>query len=60
MIFEVYKSKDSWRWRLLAKNGRIMADSGEAYQRPYNARRAIHQFLAKLGCRVGPPIKEKR
>lgn len=29
--FEVYKAKDGWRWALKAKNGRIIADSGEAF-----------------------------
>lgn len=26
--FEVYEAKDGWRWRLKARNGRILADSG--------------------------------
>ncbi len=30
--FTVYKDKaDEWRWRLVASNGRIVADSGEGY-----------------------------
>lgn len=29
--FEVYKAADGWRWRLKAKNHKIVADSGEAY-----------------------------
>jgi len=30
--FEVYKDKaDEWRWRFIANNGRIIADSGEGY-----------------------------
>ena len=31
MRFTVYWAKDGWRWRLKARNGRIVADSGEAY-----------------------------
>lgn len=32
--FAVYKDKNhQWRWRLRAKNGRIVADSGESYTR---------------------------
>lgn len=27
----VYKAADGWRWRLKARNGRILADSGQAY-----------------------------
>jgi uncharacterized protein YegP (UPF0339 family) len=23
-----------WRWRMLARNGRVLADSGEGYKRP--------------------------
>ena len=29
--FQVYKAKDGWRWRMWARNGRIIADSGESY-----------------------------
>lgn len=29
-----------WRWRLMARNGRILADSGEGYRSKRNARRA--------------------
>ncbi len=29
---EVYEGKDGWRWRIVAANGRILADSGEAYE----------------------------
>ena len=28
---EVYKAKDGWRWRRQARNGDIIAESGEAY-----------------------------
>ena len=27
----LYKAKDGWRWRAVAGNGRIVAESGEAY-----------------------------
>lgn len=27
----VYKAPDGWRWRFVARNGKIIADSGEAY-----------------------------
>ena len=30
-LFEVYEAKDGWRWALKSKNGRIIADSGQAY-----------------------------
>lgn len=34
MHFYVYKDKKGeWRWKLRAKNGKIIADSGEGYKR---------------------------
>jgi uncharacterized protein YegP (UPF0339 family) len=39
--FEVYKDRaDYWRWKLIASNGKIIADSGEGYATEYNAVRA--------------------
>lgn len=38
--FEVYEAKDGWRWRLRAKNGRIVC-TGEAHPRKRDARRAL-------------------
>lgn len=35
--FVVYRAKDGWRWRLKARNGRIVAESGEAYTRKRGA-----------------------
>ncbi len=29
---EVYRATDGWRWRMIAGNGRVLADSGEAYE----------------------------
>jgi len=32
MHFEIYKDKaNEWRWRLIADNAKIVADSGEGY-----------------------------
>lgn len=28
---EIYEARDGWRWRLRARNGRIVADSAESY-----------------------------
>jgi len=42
MTYQYYKdSKDEWRWRLVASNGRIVADSGEGY-------RNEHECLADI------------
>ena len=41
LTFRRYKAADGWRWRLVARNGRIVADSAEAYSTPRNCDRAI-------------------
>ncbi len=43
-MFEVYPARDGHRWRFVAKNGKIMADSGEAYASASNASRALRRF----------------
>jgi uncharacterized protein YegP (UPF0339 family) len=42
--FKIYEAKDGWRWRLLS-NGRIIADSGEAYASRNNAKRAAKRLM---------------
>ena len=45
MKFELYEDKTGqWRWRLVAKNGRTVADGGEGYHSQGNARRAVKAF----------------
>ncbi len=40
--FEIYRDgAGEWRWRLVHKNGNILADSGEGYTRRRDARRAV-------------------
>ena len=56
MTYEYYKDhKDEWRWRLIASNGRIIADSGEGYS-------SEHECLADID-RVknssDAPVKKK-
>ena len=46
--FRIYRSRDGWRWRAVRANGRIMADSGEAYTRKVGARRAVWRFIAAI------------
>jgi uncharacterized protein YegP (UPF0339 family) len=43
----VYRSPEDqqWRWRFIASNGRIIADSGEGYVSEYNATRAAQRML---------------
>lgn len=45
--FSVYRDDGGlWRWRLLAANNRIIADSGEGYSRQRDARRAVRVVRA--------------
>jgi hypothetical protein len=40
--FEVFQdSADEWRWRLVASNGNIIADSGEGYRSKQGVKRGI-------------------
>lgn len=41
----VYFADDGWRWRLVAPNGKITADSGEAYIRRYDAKVAATRLV---------------
>ena len=46
MEFEIYKDKArKWRWRLVANNGKIVADGGEGYYSKFNVKRAIKKFI---------------
>lgn len=43
---EIYKDNaGEFRWRLVAKNGRIIADCGEGYSTASNARRAARRLI---------------
>lgn len=42
--FDYYEASDGWRWRLKARNGRIVADGGEAYSTEGKVRRAIYNL----------------
>lgn len=45
--FEVYEdSAGEWRWRLVAPNGNIVADSGEGYSSKQGAKRGIESVKA--------------
>jgi len=40
--FEIYRDgADEWRWRLVHRNGNVLADGGEGYSRRRDARRAV-------------------
>ncbi|WP_436924245.1 DUF1508 domain-containing protein [Halosimplex amylolyticum] len=43
--FEVYRdAADEWRWRLVHRNGNVLADSGEGYTRRNDANRAVDRI----------------
>ena len=46
--FEVYKARDGWRWRLRARNGRIIAQ-GESHTRERDAWRAVDTVAETAG-----------
>lgn len=48
----VYQARDGYRWSLIASNGRIVADSGEAYVHRANATRAARALSAIAGHAV--------
>lgn len=49
MKIRIYKDKrGEWRWRMVARNGRTVADSGEGYVRRSNARRAAFRLVNAL------------
>lgn len=45
-IMQVYRAEDGWRWRLKARNGRIVASSGERFDSKSNAVRAAESILS--------------
>jgi uncharacterized protein YegP (UPF0339 family) len=55
MKFEVYKDRaGEWRWRLIASNGRKIADSGEGYEKKYDCISALN--LVK-SCATAPVVE---
>lgn len=44
----IWKAKDGWRWRWVHENGRIGAESGEAYTRKADAQRGWKDFVADV------------
>lgn len=47
LTFHVYRDlRSEWRWRLVAANGRIIADSAEGYTDRHNVAEAIARLQA--------------
>jgi len=49
MKIHIYKAKDGWRWRAVARNGRIVADGGEGYVSKGNTERAVKADIKSMG-----------
>ncbi|MCP5370447.1 MAG: DUF1508 domain-containing protein [Hyphomicrobiales bacterium] len=55
MVYIVYQDTSSyWRWRLLAANNRIIADSGESY---FNKQDCLHGVALVKGS-SNAPVRE--
>lgn len=49
MKFHLYRdAKREWRWRLVARNGRIVATSGEGYKRKASALAAMFGIIGAI------------
>ena len=49
--FEAYKdARGEWRWRMRARNGRIVADGAEGYASKRNVLRAITTMQDTMAC----------
>jgi uncharacterized protein YegP (UPF0339 family) len=49
MRFELFKDKGgSWRWRLISRNGRKTATSGESFAKKGNALRAAQKLRSMM------------
>lgn len=63
--FEIYREgrapnhelrpEGGWRWRLVGRNGKILADSGEAYTRKADVKRALDTTRQAI-LEAGAPI----
>jgi len=44
-VFDVYRDGPQWRWRLWAKNGKIVANGGESFKRVKSVTYLIHKLM---------------
>lgn len=50
LIFETFQNIASqWHWHVKARNGKIVATSGEGFDDKFNAERAMRGFIGRLG-----------
>lgn len=49
MKFQIYEDRrGEWRWRLRARNGKIMATSGEGYKRKAACEKALNKVVNSI------------
>lgn len=53
MKFVIYKdAAKEYRWRLVSRNGRIIANSGEGYKRKITMRKSILTVCEAAGAKI--------
>jgi uncharacterized protein YegP (UPF0339 family) len=58
MKLNVYKGGDGdWYWRLVSRNGRVLADGAEGYTRKASAERAAASFRNSMQSDQEIPVK---
>jgi uncharacterized protein YegP (UPF0339 family) len=45
---EFYRSKGQWRWRIRARNGKIIGAASEGYKRRIDCSRAFYRMYAAM------------
>ncbi len=45
VVFHIYKAKDGYRWRAIASNGRLTAESGESYVQRVSCKRSLASLI---------------
>ena len=49
MRFEIYRWYSRWRWRVVAGNHQVIADSGNSYSSASHARETIQKIAIWIG-----------
>lgn len=57
--WEVYQSKGQWYWRLLAPNGKTIADGAEGYTSEHAAKKAVVRVRCYSSAAMTPPDMDK-
>lgn len=55
MRVTVYRAKDGWRWKLVASNGELTAESGEGYVNKAHAVRMAAEMADAIAAELEVP-----